>query len=1277
MFTSGHLGSRRLYALLLVLAMLLSLLIPTAVLSESISDAEVIAEITADEQPVSETAETTAEEPDDQAEEAIPADTEEPAATEAPAIVEEPTAEPAQEPTAEPTQEPTAEPTQEPTPIPVVVEEEEEIPAPETAAPEPVETATVEPEPADPEATAEPEAAEPDGVSTDESQLSTWKGVSLADNGNPLYLAPGEEYRLRVKFIGDIEEFEYTLTSSDPDVVEISDGNTVIGRASGAVIIELNPTDETIVYKASLNVVVRDPNKDLELQIVAYPNKNTINVGESISLDATLYDGLTKLRYGVYVDDLRWTSSDPSVASFRTYTYDEENDEVTGVGRISVYALNAGEATITVEDTVTHMSASFTLQADSLDQPTSINWGWIPETIKVDEDSETHEVIPTREYAYVYVTPTYKSLNPDVPFEVVWESSAPEVIAIEDSGFGRPADYNKALVAKSEGTSTITASCGTLKVSQEIIVAKEIELKSIDFSGWLYSESGGYHDIDTSKPINAVAGDGIDLFVEAQPEGARLPAGLVWKVNDDTVEEPNVGYYGFYDIEYTVPETPGTYTITAEFTDPTWNKTATVIVADPAVPVELQSVFVRYNNYNYTDITLNYNITELGHTMQLSAVKEPANAAGDIVWSTTISEKIATIDSATGLVTFKLDMFTELSKDKKWLSGTTKLYAFTASVGSKKATFNLGVTLKTDYAPLSVSLDQFATITHDIKDGRTMQLTATMSPNISSQYLPAPAWQSSSAAVATVDQTGLVTFLKAGKATITVTTWNKKYTKVTINVTDSVAPTAVQLSPSGTATMNVDDTLTIGASLLPLKGTTFDTLISANSSVTWTASGQTKAKEPIVEFVTSGGATITGAVVSGFDEEVKEAYIKAKNPGTAKITAKTANGKSATLTVTVSEAGSTAFKGYVFNWHLAGQSLTGGAAELLQNSLTVVEGQIFSISAGEQPEGSQAPALTYTVANPKKGAEVLRQVGATFTALAAGSATISTQYPVNGKAVKKSWTIKVIPAETISKFTLDISGTKELKIGQRLEIDYNITPDTQANRGAAASGIKWVSSKPAFAYFESGTRTLVAKSAGTTVVTATLGTGKTAKTAKVSVKVVDLSKPTAVRMNFTGTKEVSIGSTSQLSAQLSPVDSYSTLTYTTSDKKGKVLTVDSVTGVVTAKGVGTATVTVTTANKKTAKVAFKVVDPTVPTAITNLPASVTLKVGGHWGPYTPSLLPATATANRFKWSSSNPKIAAVDPDGRITAVKAGKATITVTIENVKKIKATIKVTVTK
>ncbi|MDE7298155.1 MAG: Ig-like domain-containing protein, partial [Lachnospiraceae bacterium] len=142
------------------------------------------------------------------------------------------------------------------------------------------------------------------------------------------------------------------------------------------------------------------------------------------------------------------------------------------------------------------------------------------------------------------------------------------------------------------------------------------------------------------------------------------------------------------------------------------------------------------------------------------------------------------------------------------------------------------------------------------------------------------------------------------------------------------------------------------------------------------------------------------------------------------------------------------------------------------------------------------------------------------------------------------------------------------------------------------------------------------------------------------------------------------GKTRTLTPSLTPEGAETTYTWTSSNKK--VATVKN--GKVTTVGVGTAKITVKTANGKTATCTVTVKNP--PEGVKLSKTSISLKKGETYS--LKATLTPSNTYTTYTWTSSNKKVATVK-NGKVTAVGKGTATITVKTANGKT--ATCKVTV--
>ena len=138
-----------------------------------------------------------------------------------------------------------------------------------------------------------------------------------------------------------------------------------------------------------------------------------------------------------------------------------------------------------------------------------------------------------------------------------------------------------------------------------------------------------------------------------------------------------------------------------------------------------------------------------GEVVTLIATINPSNASNRNVFWTSSDQSVATVDNA-GRVTA--------------LKAGSATITVTPEDGGKTATCSITVREKL-YPVTGVTLDKTSV---ELTEGDVTILTATVNPsNASNRNVY---WTSSDQSVATVDNAGQVTALKAGSATITVTT---------------------------------------------------------------------------------------------------------------------------------------------------------------------------------------------------------------------------------------------------------------------------------------------------------------------------------------------------------------------------------------------------------------------------------------------------------------------------------------------------------------------------
>ena len=471
----------------------------------------------------------------------------------------------------------------------------------------------------------------------------------------------------------------------------------------------------------------------------------------------------------------------------------------------------------------------------------------------------------------------------------------------------------------------------------------------------------------------------------------------------------------------------GTASITVTTEDGKKTATCKVTVKIPVTGVTL----------NKSELTL----TE-GETGQLTATVSPSNASNKNVSWKSSSTSVATVSSA-GLVTAVAE-------------GTATITVTTVDGGK---TASCQVTVKKKVIPVTgVSLNKTELA---LVKGETSQLTATVNPsNATNKNV---SWTSSSAAVATVSSSGLVTAVGAGTATITVTTENGNKT-ATCKVTVKIPVTGVSLDKTELS-LTEGDTWQLTAMVTPSD--------ASNKNVSW------KSSSPSVAKVSSSG------------------LVSAVSKGTATITVTTEDGsKMATCQVTV--------KKKVI-------SVTG--VSLNQSSMTLVEGETGQLTAMVSPSNATNQNVSW-----KSSSTSIATVSSSglVKGVSAGTATITVTTEDGSKTATCRVTVK---EKTISVTSVSLDKTTlSLTEGETSQLTATVSPSNATNKN-----ISWRSSSTSIATVSSS-GFVTAVSAGTATITVTTEDGSKTATCQVEVRVsvtgVSLS-PTSVTLTEGDTYQLS------------------------------------------------------------------------------------------------------------------------------------------------------------
>ncbi len=456
------------------------------------------------------------------------------------------------------------------------------------------------------------------------------------------------------------------------------------------------------------------------------------------------------------------------------------------------------------------------------------------------------------------------------------------------------------------------------------------------------------------------------------------------------------------------------------------------------------------------------------------------------------------------------------------------------------------------------------------------------------------AWESTAPSIATVDEGGVVTAVKAGSAEISMTTNDGGFTDTSYVTVKgiNVPVTGITLSPA-VKNMVVGDSFIISASILPSDAT--------NSAVSWSSSA------PLVATVDDAGSISALAV------------------GTTDISVTTEDGSfSDTCALTVTAA-------------VVGVS----GVQLDRESATLEVDDTVQLKATVSPSDATNTDVTWSTS---AGSVATVSSSGLVTAKGKGTATISVSTEDGNYSDDVSITV-IVP---VTGVTLDLE-TKTMIIGETSSLSATIFPSDPSN-----ANLSWTSSSPSIATVDDA-GSISAMAVGTTDISVTTEDGSFSDTCALTV--------TAATVDVTGvlldreSAALEVDDTVQLTATVSPSDATNRdVTWSTSQSTVATVSSD---GLVTAKGVGTATISVKTNDGNYTDTASITVNSTPVTGVSLtiesaiLAKDKTLQLDG-------TITPDNATNTALTWVSSEESVATVSSTGLVTALADGSTTITVT-----------------
>lgn len=297
-------------------------------------------------------------------------------------------------------------------------------------------------------------------------------------------------------------------------------------------------------------------------------------------------------------------------------------------------------------------------------------------------------------------------------------------------------------------------------------------------------------------------------------------------------------------------------------------------------------------------------------------------------------------------------------------------------------------------------------------------------------------------------------------------------------------------------------------------------------------------------------------------------------------------------------------------------------------TIEMVEGETFSLVATVLPKDAEYDKVIWASSN----ASVARVNSGTVTAIKEGITTITAS--AGGKSatcsVKVSTRVVAVTSITLDKTSLS------MKVGETETITATVNPDNASDKS-----VVWGSSDVSVATVSDGT--ITAKKSGEAIISAKSGSciAKCKVTITVSTESITLDKTSL---------SLVVGETAQLTATVKPDDATDkNVAWASSDES--VAKVSN--GKVTAVKSGKATITAKCGDK----IAECAVTVTVPTGSVTLDKTTLSLAVGETEQLTATVKPDDATDKNVTWTSSDESVAKV-VNGKVTAVKSGKATIT-------------------
>ena len=739
---------------------------------------------------------------------------------------------------------------------------------------------------------------------------------------------------------------------------------------------------------------------------------------------------------------------------------------------------------------------------------------------------------------------------------VTWSSSAPDIAKV---------DGGKVSAIK-EGEATITAKAGTKSASCKVVVKKKfIAVESIELN---------------KTNLELVEGDSDILVATVKPDDATDKT-VTWKSSDDSIVtvDDEGGIKAIKEGKATIAAKAGEKTATCEVAvskkviavesitldktsismvedestvltatvkpDNATDKTVTWSSSDTGIATVKDGrvtsikegkatitakagdkeatceIIVSKRIIEVTSITLNYPDLSLvkGDEQVLVATVEPDNATDKTVTWSSSNAQVASVDKE--------------GKVKALKSGTATI---TAKAGEKTANCEVTVTTPVE----SVALDRTSMT---LEEGQSTTLIATISPNDADEKTVT--WSSSDANIVTVDQSGKVTAVKEGAATITAKACGKSATCEVSVKKQVIQVTSITLNKTS-LTLEKGKSETLTATVKPDNAN--------DKTVNWSSSDSSIAtvdSNGMVIAVKAGQAVITAKAGEKTATCAVMVTVPVSSITLSESSLTMSKGQSVTLTATVNPEDAT---DKTVTWVSSDKAVAtvdqngkvvakaGGKTTIIaacggqtaecqvtvdvpvtsiklnKTSLSLKKGETVTLTATVKPDDATDKTVTWNTSD----ASVATVSNGVVTAKKIGTAAIT------AKAGDKEATCSVtVEATPVTSITLDKTSAS-LKVGETVTLTATVKPDDATDKT-----VTWSTSDASVATVSNGVVT--AKKIGTATITAYGSSGVSAAcmvtvtrnlSLPASVEAIDLGLPSGLKwanMNVGATKPEEYG----------------------------------------------------------------------------------------------------------------------------------------------------------